>query len=181
MKLQDLFHRDYMHTFWMIIIVVFSVLAFWFGLTLVLGTDYPLLAVASESMEPVLYTGDLIVVEGIPELDDIYAAPANADHPGDIVVYQGTEKMIIHRVIDKQVAAGNTVFVFHGDANLPGANEHVQEDKIIARYTGFKIPWVGNIALFFTTLANKIAFVILWITILLIIEFYPTIKNKIKT
>lgn len=180
MKMQSLLHRGYIHTFLTIVVVVSSVLAFWLGLSLILGTDHPILAVASESMEPVLYTGDLIVIEGIPEPNDIYAAPANTDPPGDIVVYQGTDKLVVHRVIDKKTVTGNTIFVFHGDANPHGANENIQEDKIVGRYIGFKIPWMGHIALFFDSPENKVAFVILWIIIILIIEFAPSIKKKIK-
>jgi signal peptidase len=160
--------------------VVSSVLAFWVGLSLVLGIDHPILAVASESMEPVLYKGDLIVVEGIQESNDIYAASANIDPPGDIVVYQGTTQLIVHRVIDKKTVSGNTIFVFHGDANPLGANENVDEDRLVGRYVGFKIPWMGHVALFFDSLENKVGFVILWIIILLVIEFAPSIKKKAK-
>ena len=180
MKLQSLLQREYIHTFLTIVVVVSSVLAFWLGLSLVLGIDHPILAVASESMEPVLYKGDLIVVEGIPEPNDIYAAPANIDPPGDIVVYQGTTQLVVHRVIDKKTFSGNTIFVFHGDANPLGANENIQEDKIVGRYIGFKIPWMGHIALFFDSPENKVAFVMLWIVIILVIEFAPSIKKKLE-
>ena len=180
MKLQGLFCHDYFRTFLTLVVVVSSVLAFWVGLSLFLGIDHPILAVASESMEPVLYKGDLIVVEGIPESNDIYAASANIDPPGDIVVYQGTSQLIVHRVIDKRTVSGNTIFVFHGDNNPPGANENVEEDRLVGRYIGFKIPWMGHIALFFDSLENKVGFVILWIIILLVIEFAPSIKKKVK-
>jgi len=168
-----------MQTAIMIAAVILAVLVFWFGLSLVFRTDHPVLAVASGSMEPVLYAGDLIFIEGLPDISDIYAASAGADPPGDIVVYNGARELIVHRVIDTKIVAGRTVFIFHGDANFPGANEDVSEDRIVGRYVGFKIPWLGHIALFFDPPERKIAFVVLWIVILLIVELAPTIRNKL--
>jgi hypothetical protein len=60
------------------------------------------------------------------------------------------------------------------------ANLDPQENRIISRYTGFKIPFIGHIALFFNSLENKIAFAIFCVIIIVIIEFGPTIKKKIK-
>ena len=180
MNLSGVFKRDYMQTAIMIAAVIIAVLVFWFGLSLVFRTDHPVLAVASGSMEPVLYKGDLIVVEGIQNLSDIYAAPHDADPPGDIVVYQGRQ-LIVHRVIDKKNATdGSITFIFHGDANTPGVNEQVNEDQIVGRYVGFKIPLLGHIALFFDSFEMKVAFIALWIVILVIVELAPSIKKRLN-
>ena len=182
MNLPAVFKRDYMQTAIMITAVIVVVLIFWFGLSFIFGTDHPVLAVASGSMEPVLYAGDLIVIEGIPDINDIYAASADSDPPGDIVVYQGTRELIVHRVIDKKISNdGSITFIFHGDNNPPGANEQVNEARIVGRYVGFKIPWLGHIALFFDPLERKIAFVGLWIAILLIVELAPSIRKKLSS
>ncbi|MEJ2241007.1 MAG: signal peptidase I [Candidatus Bathyarchaeota archaeon] len=181
MNIPAFLKRDYMQTVIMIVVVIIAVLVFWFGLSYIFKTDHPVLAVASGSMEPVLYAGDLIVIEGIPDVNDIYAAPASANPPGDIVVYKGTSELIVHRVIDKTIANNGVItFIFHGDANPPGANEQVNEARIVGRYVGFKIPWLGHIALFFDPPERKIAFVGLWIIILLIVELIPTIRKQLK-
>ena len=180
MNIPALLKRDYMQTIIMIAVVIIAVLVFWFGLSFIFKTDHPVLAVASGSMEPVLYAGDLIVIEGIPDINDIYAAPANSNPPGDIVVYQGSRELIVHRVIDKTINNGIITFIFHGDANPPGANEQVNEARIVGRYVGFKIPWLGHVALFFDPPERKIAFVGLWIIILLIVELTPSIRKKLK-
>ncbi len=181
MNIPTLLKRDYMQTIIMIIVVIIAVLVFWFGLSFIFGTDHPVLAVASGSMEPVLYAGDLIVIEGIPDVNDIYAAPASSNPPGDIVVYQGTRELIVHRVIDKTVSNNGIItFIFHGDANPPGANEQVNQARIVGRYVGFKIPWLGHVALFFDPLERKIAFVGLWVIILLIVELIPEVRKKLK-
>ena len=71
MKLPEVLKRDYVQTIIMILAVVFAVLIFWYGLRFAFGTEYPILAVASGSMEPVLYAGDLIFVEGVSDMCDI--------------------------------------------------------------------------------------------------------------
>ena len=181
MKLPEVLKRDYVQTAIMIIVVILAVLIFWYGLRFAFRTEYPILAVASGSMEPVLYAGDLILVEGIQNFADIHVAPKDADPPGDILVYQGVNDLIVHRAIDKKNGTdGSIVFIIHGDANLDGANEHIGEEKIVGRYTGFKVPWLGNIALFFEDFETKVAFIALWIILLIVIELIPLVRKRIK-
>ena len=180
MKLPEVLKRDYVQTAIMIIAVIVAVLIFWYGLMFAFGTEYPILAVASGSMEPVLYKGDLIVVEGIQNVSNIYVASADSDPPGEILVYQGTTELIVHRAIDKRVVDGRYVFILHGDANWEGANEHVKEDRIVGRYIGVKVPWLGNIALFFVDFEVKVAFISLWIVLLILIEVAPLVRKRMK-
>jgi signal peptidase I len=177
MKLPEVLKRDHVQTVIMILVVVLAVLIFWYGLKFAFRTEYPILAVASGSMEPVLYAGDLIFVEGIQNFSDVHVAPKDADLPGDILVYQGTPNLIVHRAIDKRVEDGKYTFIIHGDANPDGANEQVAEDRIIGRYIGFKVPWLGNIALFFEPLERKLAFIALWVVLLIVIELAPAGKR----
>lgn len=180
MKLPEVLKRDYVQTIIMIAAVILAVLIFWYGLKFAFRTEYPILAVASGSMEPVLYAGDLIFVEGIQNFSDIHAAPEDAENPGDILVYQGTPNLIVHRAIDKRVDDGRIIFIIHGDANPDGANEQVAEERIVGRYVGFKVPWLGNIALFFEPLEMKLAFIALWVVLLIIIELAPSVGKKLK-
>ena len=181
MKLPEVLKRDYVQNAIMIIVVILAVLIFWYGLRFAFRTEYPILAVASGSMEPVLYAGDLIVIEGIQNFSDVHVAPKDADPPGDILVYQGPTELIVHRAIDKKNGTdGSIVFIIHGDANLDGANEHIGEEKIVGRYTGFKVPWLGNIALFFEDFETKVAFIALWIILLIVIELIPLVRKRIK-
>jgi len=181
MKLPEILKRGYVQTIIMIVVVILAVLLFWYGLRFAFRTEYPILAVASGSMEPVLYAGDLIVVEGIENVSDIYVAPKDAEKPGDIVVYQGATELIVHRAIDKKNGTdGKIVFIIHGDANAEGANEHVHESKIIGKYLGFKVPWLGQIALAFQKTETKVAFIALWILVLIGIEAAPYVMKKLK-
>ena len=181
MKLPEVLKRDYVQTAIMILAVILAVLIFWYGLRFAFRTEYPILAVASGSMEPVLYAGDLILVEGVQNFSDIHVASEDADPPGDILVYQGTEDLIVHRAIDKKNNTdGSIVFITHGDANSPGSREQVDEDSVVGRYIGFKVPWLGNIALFFDPLERKVAFIALWIILLIIIELAPLVIKRFK-
>jgi len=180
MKLPEVLKRDYVQTVIMILAVILAVLIFWYGLRFAFRTDYPILAVASGSMKPVLYKGDLIIIEGLQNAADIHVASEDADPPGDILVYQGAEDLIVHRAIDKRIVDGRYIFILHGDANWEGANEHIDEDRIVGRYTGFKVPWLGHIALFFADFETKVAFIALWIILLIIIELVPLARKRLK-
>jgi len=181
MKLPEVLKRDYVQTAIMIIVVILAVLIFWYGLRFAFRTEYPILAVASGSMEPVLYAGDLIVIEGIPNFSDVHAAPKDADPPGDIVVYQGITELIVHRAVEKTPNADGTYsFKTWGDNNPYPDGGTVDESDIIGRYTGFKVPWLGNIALFFEDFETKVAFIALWIILLIVIELIPLVRKRIK-
>ena len=183
MKFQRILKQEYMRTIIMIVVVILSVLVFWFGLSFVLGTENPVLAVASGSMEPVLYKGDLIIIEGVKNAANIYTAPKDANPVGDIIVfYQSyTGELIVHRAVEKNLNEDDTFsFKTWGDNNLSADPTPVQEKDVVGRYLNIKIPWLGNIALFFSSFEVKVAFVALWIIIIVIIELAPFVRKKVK-
>ncbi|ASJ13401.1 signal peptidase I [Thermococcus thioreducens] len=100
-----------------ILIALLAVFTLQVGLKLALHTDSPLVIVVSESMEPVFYRGDVVLLKGINEdnIDDV--------HVGDVIVYKrpGYEYPIIHRVREiKVVELGGKAekcFVTWGDNN----------------------------------------------------------------
>ena len=181
MKLPEVLKRDYVQTVVMIAAVILAVLIFWYGLRFALGTEYPILAVASGSMEPVLYAGDLIFVEGIQNVSDIHAAPKDADQPGDILVYQGPTELIVHRAVEKTLNTDGTYsFKTWGDNNPAADVTKVDKSNIVGRYIGIKVPWLGNIALFFEPIEMKLAFIALWVVLLIFIEWAPSAGKKLK-
>jgi signal peptidase len=181
MKLPEVLKRDYVQTVIMILAVILAVLIFWYGLRFAFRTEYPILAVASGSMEPVLYAGDLIFVEGVQDFGDVHAAPKDADSPGDILVYQGTPHLIVHRAVEKTLNEDGTYsFKTWGDNNDWPDGGTVDESNIVGRYIGIKVPWLGNIALFFESLEMKVAFIALWVVLLIAIELAPSAGKKLK-
>ncbi len=180
MKLPEILKQDYMYTVIMILIVLLTVFIFWFGMRFVFRTEHPILAVASGSMEPVLYEGDLILIEGIQNISDIHAATKDADPPGDIIVYQGPTELIVHRAIKKNNGDGTYTFETQGDANSYPDRWKVDESNIVGRYTGVKVPLLGHIALFFNPLEVKVAFIALWIIALILLELVPLISKSFR-
>jgi signal peptidase I len=181
MKLPAMFKRDYMQTAIMILAVILVVLVFWYGLSFVFRTDHPILAVASGSMEPVLYAGDLILIEGIDNAADIHVDTKDAEQPGDIIVFHRYNELIVHRAVEKTLNSDGTYnFKTWGDNNVWPDGRLVKESEIVGRYLDFKIPWLGNIALFFAPFEVKVAFIALWILILIIVEFIPVIRKRFK-
>lgn len=104
---------------------------------LALGTEVPVVAVTSGSMEPTLHRGDMILVQGEPfeEIEE-----------GEIVVYT-TDRMpvpIIHRVIQKNATALQT----KGDAleQQHQFEKHITPDQVLGT-TMFVVPYIGHVKL----------------------------------
>jgi len=184
MNLREVLKRGYVQTAVMIIVAILAVLIFWYGLTFFYGTENPILAVASESMEPVLYKGDLILIEGIKNPADIYVATKDVDPPGDIIIFHrpvGQDERIVHRVVER-IDNGDGTYSFKtwGDNNGHKDPWIVEESDLIGKYLG-KVPFLGHIALFFSETEVKIAFIALWVIVLVAIELVPSIRKKNKS
>jgi signal peptidase len=80
------------------------------GLGHALDTDKPVMAVVSNSMDPTLKKGDLVVVKGVSP-EDIKI--------GDIIVYHNPLQgvAVVHRVIDIRKDGGKLIFYTKGDNN----------------------------------------------------------------
>jgi signal peptidase len=81
------------------------------GLGYALNANKPIMAVVSDSMVPVFYRGDLIVVKGLD---------CNEIEVGDIIVYQNNVKNIpiVHRVVEIiRENGGRRFFITKGDNN----------------------------------------------------------------
>jgi len=182
-KLKDILKNDYVKTALLLIIMVVSVFAFWFGLKAALATDFPLCGVASGSMIPTLQVGDLIIVQGVPNASNINAAPKDASEPGDIIVFYNPQKgfrdpndLIVHRAIDMFQDDGKWYFETQGDANPSQDAWEVPEDYVVGRVVFFRIPLVGFITFLMRTPAAFL--VVLPPLILLVIGWIPISKEQ---
>lgn len=104
-----------------------------------LDTPYPMAAITSGSMWPVLKTGDLVLIKGVKEKNDI--------NLGDIVVYKNQKGFTIHRVIQMN----NETIITKGDANnigdAPVKYADVVGKTISFNSKPFRIPMLGNISI----------------------------------
>jgi signal peptidase len=186
-KLAGILKNSYVKTAILGIILLGGVFAFWFGLRLGLRTDFPLLAVASGSMRPTLNIGDLIIVQGFSNFNDINAVPAPE---GTIVVFHkpsDPDDLIVHRAISKVDNNGTWYFQTKGDNNPTpdywngdGTNSgRVSQDLLVGGVVGVA-PWVGNVPLFIRTPSGLLLIIFLFLVILFI-EYVPVLSKKAKT
>jgi len=110
------------------------------GLSYALKTDYPLAAITSGSMWPTLKKGDLILIKGVDNKEEI--------KEGDIVVYRNPKGFTIHRVIK----INENSLITKGDANNISDSAVSYEEIIGKAFTvnnkPFRIPMLGSISIF---------------------------------
>jgi signal peptidase len=109
--------------------------------------------VVSGSMEPVMYRGDIVVLEKANLLGFQEFNPAEVE-VGDIVVYNAAwhDGPVIHREIEKGQINGTTVFKIKGDNNDVADPYWVTEGQITSRVLTFNgqpliIPKIGYISI----------------------------------
>ena len=111
-------------------LVVAIILAIWFAVGI-----FPIkpVAIASGSMEPELYIGDVVMIQ---------KCNANDVNVGDIIEYQMDGYTIIHRIIEKTQRKGEYYFITKGDSNNSEDIEEVRENQLIGKVI-FKIRYLG--------------------------------------
>lgn len=135
-------------------VFVALIVAFYGGSQLlkgVLGTKYPMMVVVSQSMVPTLGVGDFILVEAIPDLDQVMAAPPP---DGDILVFLrsgATDEYVVHRAIDKLEHNGITWYVTKGDYNSNPDGAPLTGDRILGKVKA-RVPVLGYFSLFIKTM-----------------------------
>lgn len=120
---------------------------------LVLIAAQHLNVVVSGSMEPVMYRGDIVVLEQVDLLGFHEFSPDDVQ-VGDIVVYNAAwhEGPVIHRVINIAEINGSTVFEIKGDNNDVSDPYWVTKSQIKSRVLTYNgqpiiIPKIGYISI----------------------------------
>ncbi|WP_316245020.1 signal peptidase I SipW [Gracilibacillus massiliensis] len=92
--------------------------------------------VLSGSMEPTFQTGSIIAV-------DEYSDNTTLKN-GDVITFVNEDEVLVtHRIIDIVESGEHTLYETKGDNNNAADNELVQQENVVAVYTGFTIPLVG--------------------------------------
>jgi signal peptidase len=171
--------------FFLTIFIVYLMIVFGstFALRVVSGTNFPLSAVQSGSMEPTIPTGSLIFIQKVSGEDLV----AGNNPGGDVVVYCFPNTKITdyflfavydptpwsHRAVDKQEINGTFYVLTKGDANrYPDQNPlnpttWVPMDRVIGKvawfvpYLGYPFLWVKNPFVVLGVLAVLIILIIL--------------------
>lgn len=145
-----------------LVIAVVVVLGSQIGLQLYLGTPTPLLAVESESMEPTLYRGDLVIVRAV-DVDTLRV--------GDIIIFNASwyvsSTPVVHRVMEIENVSGELHFTTKGDNNAsPDPDFRVASD-ILAKVVG-SVRYLGFITLLLLLPGG------IWAVVLLLAVFVVT-------
>jgi len=117
------------------------------GMSYFLKTPYPMASITSSSMWPALKQGDLVLIKGIQNKNEIQL--------GDIIVYKNVSLssgpvtgFTIHRVVQ----IGQNTVVTKGDANNV-SDPPVQYEEVIGKtltinQKPIRIPMLGNVSIF---------------------------------
>jgi signal peptidase I len=194
-RIGRLWKEEYFQTAVLIVLIVVIVFGFWFGLRFLLGTDYPMLAVASGSMStvqpddgwfypftPTLHTGDLIIVQAVSP-QQIYVGPYDQNNrSGDILVFRpslGSDELIVHRAIGWY---DNSTVITKGDGNsAPGPPNGgiVPVSQVIGKVV-LRIPWIGHLALLLRD-SSGVYLILALIIIIIAVELVLSIMGNKKT
>lgn len=139
------------------------------GMSIVMATDYPIVAVESNSMIPVFYRGDILLIKGVtPE----------TLKTGDIMVFSvpGRQTPIVHRVISIN---GDGTYQTKGDANQ---GQHPWETSIqFSQIKGKEIlivPLLGWVKIGITEIV--VPNILFFVLIVAALAFIYMITNKKK-
>lgn len=112
----------------------------WLGLQSLLNTSNPFVVVLSGSMAPTLYRGDLLIIQGLSQANEIGL--------GDIIVFhcpRPPPDRIVHRVVYMKVNEDGWWFRTKGDANPSQDAWWLPSEKVIGRVIVVSLPFVGAV------------------------------------
>lgn len=140
-----------------------TILTILLALTLVLFImGFRGLTVVTNSMYPVINRGDLVIVNTIDK---------NIDR-NNIIAFKVSDKVVIHRVVDKTTVNGEIVYITKGDANSNKDPWLLRESNIIGKAV-LTIPYFGLPAIYYTFLVPdkvlSIGFITIFISLFMII------------
>lgn len=111
---------------------------------------YQLMAIASNSMNPVFYRGDAVVMQRLKS-DDLSEIKI-----GDILVFESDKRIVVHRVIAKeQSLGGKTLYQTKGDNNNAPDSELVDPSNIVGKFK-FGIKFIGYPSVVLQELISKL-------------------------
>jgi len=121
--------------------------------------------VATGSMEPEIYGGDLVITKTV--------------NPGDlkvrdIISFKEGDAVITHRIVEVTEKDGEPAFITKGDANNVEDENPVTYAQVEGIYR-FKINGLGNLAMFMQTQAGMVVFIAVPLCAFII---YDTIRRR---
>jgi hypothetical protein len=91
-------------------------------------------------MEPTFFIGDFLKVDCTFPIDEIYAAPKDAEPSGNIIAYRVPTSPLVYLVIERSRNEPYS-FTTQGDPNQFPDAWVVQENDIIGKIIGINLPF----------------------------------------
>jgi signal peptidase len=169
-----------------IVAIVLIIFAFsgsfliYYILQVTLNTEVPMVVVVSGSMEPTLYKGDLLFLQG---KDPTTIKNGTIDgKEGDIIVFDAhglwlnpPPDPIVHRVVNKKYDNG-WFFLTKGDANPSPDDAWVPDTKILGVVVG-RIPYIGWVKIILTDSGLLIPLLVIVSALLVISIIWDIVKK----
>jgi len=195
LKLSRLWKNCYIKIAISVLVVLSSVIAFWFCLKAAFKSEYPLLPVDAGSMNPTLNVGDLVVVQGLSDASEI---KVGEKPDGDIIVFRrpsNPDELLVQRAINKTLVddvwyfrtqednASEPYWVYGGlyvEDTRGGGYFH---EKFLIGKVVSKIPYLGYIPLCMSAFLRtpEAMFLLIVLICLIILLKYPSLlKKKLK-
>ena len=160
-------------TVFLLLLVVVATLGGYGLFMLAMGTTSPLVVVTSGSMEPTLYRGDLLVLQGRP-IDQIQVR--------DIIVFEDEEfgeGAVVHRVVEVTVIGDVTHLRTKGDFNLSEDPGTRTEGEVIGVMV-LSIPALGHVSLFLQTDVGRFLVIAIFIAIIVVPEIICKEEEEVE-
>lgn len=142
------------------------------------------LSIQTDSMYPVMVSGDLIFATGVSDSSDLEV--------GDIITYwtviEGERALNTHRITEIYDGGGYLIFATKGDNNTAEDSLTVHESEVVGKYVG-KISGVGKVFDYLQTSTGFLLIVVIPVFLFFIfhlVQFfhvlfeYQNVKNRIK-
>ena len=137
-----------------------------FILRFALAVDSPMVVVEGTSMNPTLYEGDILIIQGA-------ANKSKIEPSRDIIIFHSTTDwnlLIVHRVIFRFIENDQLYFQTQGDNN-PGPDPVISANNVVGVVLWkIPVPVIGSIILFTQTLIGR--FVLIIIMIFIVIDMF---------
>ena len=129
-----------------------------------IGKSTPLI-VLTESMEPKIKSGDMIITK-ITATEDIGEE--------DVIAFfdpaSKSNSVVTHRVIDKYEEGGKIYFKTQGDNNDIADKHNVPAENVIGVWHGFRLPLLGHVMLFMQSTWGLIVCIALPVSLFVLLE-----------
>jgi len=143
----------------LVYLLIFTILIYVFisEITNLKIAGYEAFVIVSDSMEPQINKGDIVIIKNVPEKNI---------NEGDVITFKNKGEYITHRIIKIEKNNGKNLYLYKGDKNEVQDIDKIEYSQIKGIQIG-KIPLIGKLVIKASNQNNSIVLLIISILILL--------------